>query len=101
MSDALHKSLAAQLAHLEHFQNRSIGTLSPALAFAGLVYKRVGEVPQSLGQAKINLDTRRLDEAPMLAAVGIAMAAGLWRSALPEEAVWLKAFDVSAELEFL
>ncbi|WCJ60723.1 hypothetical protein NXS98_06235 [Fontisphaera persica] len=93
MSDALHKSLAAQLARLEDFQNRSVGALSPALAFAGFVYRKVGEVPQSLSQARITLDAKRLDEAPMLAAVGIAMAADLWRSALPDETAWLKALE--------
>ncbi len=91
MSDVLHKSLAAQLARLDELQKRNIGALSPALAFAGFVYRKVGEVPSFLTEVTITLDAKRLDEAPMLAAAGISMAAGIWRSALPDETAWSKA----------
>jgi hypothetical protein len=91
MSNVLHKSLAAQLARLDELQKRNVGALSPALAFAGFVYRNAGEVPSFITEAKITLDAKRLDEAPMLAAAGIAMAAGLWRPAVPDETAWLKA----------
>ncbi len=93
MSDVLHHSLAAQLARLDEFQRRNVGSFSPAMAFAGVIYRKIGEVPSFLTEAKISLDAKRLDEAPILAAAGSAMAAGLWRSALPDEAAWLKALQ--------
>ncbi len=91
MSNVLHKSLAAQLARLDELQKRNIGALSPALAFAGFVYRKVGEVPLFFSEAKIALDAKRLDEAPMLAAAGISRAVDIWRDALPDEAAWLRA----------
>ncbi len=93
MSDALHRSFAAQLARLDEFQKRNIGALAPTLAFAGFAYGRVGGIPSFLKDAKVALEVKRLDEAPMLAATGTAMAAGLWLSALPDEGAWLKAFQ--------
>jgi hypothetical protein len=94
MSSVLSQSLAAQLAGLDQFQRGNVGPFSPAMAFAGFVFKRAGaSVPDYLDGAKVVLDTRRLDEAPMLAAAGCGMAAGLWRPALPDEAAWLKALQ--------
>ena len=93
MNDAMNRSLAAQLARLDEFQRSNVGAFSPAMAFAGFIYKRGGAVPSFLKHAKISFDLKRLDEAPMLAAAGCAMAAGLWGSALPDEITWLKALQ--------
>jgi REase_DpnII-MboI len=93
MSNALHRSLANQLAVLGKFQSAGTWAFSPSLAFAGFVYKKVGQTPLFLTEARILIDTKRLDEAPILAAAGIAMSAGLWRSAIPDEGTWLRAFQ--------
>jgi len=94
MSDALNRSLATELARLDEFQRSNVGSFSPAMAFAGFVLKRGGaDVPEYLEGGKVALDLKRLDEAPMLAAAGCAIAAGLWRSILPDEVTWLKALQ--------
>lgn len=94
MSESLNRSLASQLARLDEFQRRDVGSFSPAMAFAGFVFKRGGvPVPDCLESARVTLDIKRLDEAPILAAAGCAMAAGLWQSVLPDEATWLKALQ--------
>ena len=94
MSDALYRSLASQLALLDSFQRSNTRSFSPAMAFAGFVFKRGdAKLPEFLEGATVTLDLKRLDEAPILAAVGCAMAAGLWRSVLPDEQVWIKAFQ--------
>lgn len=91
MSTTLTRSLATQLARLDEFQRSNVGAFSPALGFAAFIYKQSGGVPSFLADAKLNLDVKRLDEAPILAAVGYGMAVGLWQSALPEATTWVKA----------
>lgn len=94
MSDALNRSFATQLARLDEFHRSNVGSFSPAMAFAGFIFKRGGAaVPECLESAKVALDIKRLDEAPILAATGCAMASGLWRSILPDEVTWLKALQ--------
>lgn len=93
MSTALTRSLAAQLARLVEFQKSNVGAFSPAMGFAAFIYKQSGGVPSFLTDAKFSLDAKRLDEAPMLAAVGYAMTVGLWQSALPDSRTWAKALQ--------
>ena len=93
MSTALSKSLGTQLDRLDDLQKANVSAFSPAMGFAAFIYKRAGIIPSFLTDANPTLDAKRLDEAPMLAAVGYAMAVGLWQSALPDEKHWVKALQ--------
>lgn len=94
MSLELSQSLACDLEVIREFLRTNVASLSPELGFAAYIFDRLNKIPPfSFANSATALEPKRLDQAPILAAMGFFLATKSSTIDRPPSEAWAAAFQ--------